>query len=165
MIGDHEKAWQYMLQSFPALTADEPLVADRFNINGIVLAGFLEQRRGNGERASELLNLALDYMRTAPRTGMWGYGILDVEALALLGRPEAAIDALQDAVDAGFVSLRPFELWSIDQTPLIDSLRSNPRYEAIRGSIEHEIDVTRRLVEEAENDGSWASLRARTERT
>lgn len=166
MIGDYDKAWQHMLQSFPALTSDEPLVADRFNLGFIVLAGYLEQQRGNADHASVLLRLALDYTRTAPRMGMWGYGIRDAEVLALLGRPEAAIDALQDAVDAGFVSLRPFELWSIDQSPLIDSLRSNPRYEAIRGSIEHEIDIARRLVEEAEaeKDG-WANLRARTERT
>lgn len=165
MIGDYDKAWQYMLQSFPALTADESLVADRFNLDDIVIAGYLEQQRGNADRAAELLNIALEYMRSAPRMGMWGYGIRDAEVLALLGRPEAAIDALQDAVDAGFVSLRPFELWSIDETPLIDSLRSNPRYEAIRGRIEHEVDITRRLVEEAENEGGWASLRARTERT
>ncbi len=165
MIGDYDKAWGYMLQSFPALSADRPLVADRFNIDDVVLAGYLERQRGNMERSRELLNLALDYMRGAPRMGMWGYGIRDAEVLALLDRPEAAIDALQDAVDAGFVSLRPFELWSIDQAPLIDSLRSNPRYEAIRGRIEHEIDITRRLVEEAESEEDWANLRARTERT
>ena len=75
-----------------------------------------------------------------------------------MGRKAAALDALRDAIDAGFVSLYPFDFWSIDKDPLVDSLRGDPRYENMRAELGEKLDFQRRNVELADATGNWQPL-------
>jgi TolB-like protein/Tfp pilus assembly protein PilF len=160
-IGEYDRAYDYLVRSSPAIVADTTLTIDRISIGAVVMLAFLEQERGNEAKANRLLERANEAIQTMPRDGLWGHGVKDVQILALQGRPEAALDALRDAIDDGFVSLVPFEQWSIDEDPLLDSLRSNPRYESMRIELEQRMEALRRSIDQARDTGDWQSLRDR----
>jgi len=159
LLGDYDRAYEYLLIASPALSADAITNIDRASIGAVVLLAFLEQQRGNENVASRWLARAHEAIQDMPRSGMKGHGIKDVQILALQGRPEAALDALRDAIDQGFVSLVPYELWSIDQDPTIDSLRTHPRYESMRLELEERMDTMRQSIENAHASGDWQTLR------
>ena len=160
-VGEYDKAYDFLLRSSPAIAADTTLTIDRVSIGAVVMLAFLEQKRGNDAKANRLLERAGEAVRGMPRNGIWGHGLKDVQILALQDRPEAALDALRDAIDEGFVSLVPFEQWSIDQDPLLDSLRNNPRYESMRIELEERMESLRRSIEHARETGDWQALRDR----
>jgi hypothetical protein len=165
LLGDYDMAYDYLLRSFPTLSADRRITVDRMTLGAVVMMAFLDQRRGNGAFAEELLDQALDVARELPRGGLKGHGITDVQILALQGRNEAALDALRDAIDEGFVSLAPFDLWGIDQDPMIDGLRNNPRYERMRVELEERLEVLRQEIEHAHSTGDWQTLRDKVQST
>ncbi len=140
------------------MAADTVTNVDRFNLDAAIMLAYIEQKRNRPARAAKLLELALPVTRDLPRVGMSGHGIKDVEILALMGRKAAALDALRDAIDAGFVSLQPFDFWGIDKDPLVDSLRGDPRYQSMRAEIGQKLDHLRRNVEHADATGNWQPL-------
>lgn len=165
LLGDYDRAYEYLLQAAPALSADARPTIDRFSIGAVVLLAFLEQQRGNHDVANRWLERAHEAIQDIPRGGLKGHGIKDVQILALQDRPEAALDALRTAIDEGFVSLVPYELWSIDQDPMIDNLRNHPRYESMRLELEERMETMRRSIEDARASGDWQSLRDKTQST
>jgi TolB-like protein/Tfp pilus assembly protein PilF len=160
-VGDYDRAYEYLRRAAPATVADTTLTIDRISIGGVIMLAFLEQKRGNDSKADRLLERAAQAIQGMPRSGLWGHGVKDVQILALQGRTEAALDALRDALDEGFVALEPFELWSIDEDPLLDTLRSNPRYEIMRLELEERMESLRENIEHARETDDWQSLRDR----
>jgi tetratricopeptide (TPR) repeat protein len=160
-VGEYDMAYDYLVRSAPAIVADTTLTIDRISIGAVIMLAFLEQKRGNHTKANRLLERAGEAIRDMPRSGLWGHGVKDVQILALQGRPEAALDALRDAIDDGFVSLIPFELWRIDQDPLLESLRIDPRFESMIDELEERMDAFRRSIEQARETGNWQTLRDR----
>ena len=158
LLDDYDRAYFLLLEGSPAIAADMVTSVDRFNLDATVMLAYIEQKRNRPARAARLLELALPVTRELPRVGIWGHGIKDVEILALMGRKTAALDALRDAIDAGFVSLYPFDFWSIDKDPLVDSLRGDPRYENMRAELGEKLDFQRRNVEHADATGNWQPL-------
>ena len=161
MQGKYDLAHDYLMSGFPSLAADASIVVDRKTLGAAIMLAFLERRRGNHARADELLEQALPVARQIPRVGLGGHGIKDVQILALQGRTDAALDALSEAVGEGYVSNAPFEVWSIDQDPLLDSLRNDPRHERLRLVMEEALQRLRRSIEQARSSGDWQSLRDR----
>ena len=78
------------------------------------------------------------------------------------GRPNAAMEALIEAVDEGFVSSQAFDVWSFDEDPIIEPLRSDPRFPAIEQRINERMEAMRRNVEEARATGDWSKLLDKT---
>jgi hypothetical protein len=93
-----------------------------------------------------------------PRIGVGGHGINDVHILAIQGRRDAALDALREAVDEGFVSLMSYSMWTLDQDPMIDDLRDDPRFEGLKLELDQRIEMMRENVEQAEEAGDWSEL-------
>ena len=91
-----------------------------------------------------------------------GHGIRDVRIFALQGRVPLALDRLRDAIDGGFVSQIPFAFWDLDTDPLLEPLRGEPRWSAMRTEIRQRLDTIKANVDEAISTGNWQPLRDRT---
>ena len=143
------------------LASDTSLNVNRHNYQSAILLAYVNRGLGRDREASELLSQAWNVIQDLPRIGIAGYGISDVHVLAIQGRKDAALDALQDAIDEGFVSLMSFEMWTLDQDILIDNLRDDPRFEAMRNELHGLIEVMRDNVRRAEETGDWSELQNR----
>lgn len=166
-IGDYELARDVLIRGNPLLASDTNFSVDRYNLRQAILLAFVLRQLDQERRASELLTQAWAITERIPRLGSVGHGIADVHILAIQGRKEAALNALRAAIDEGFVSLMAFDFWTIDQDVLIDSLRDDPRFEAMRQELHEKIDRMRENVRRADEIGDWSELlnRARGEVT
>ncbi len=164
LLEDYELARDILLQGSPKFSTDQAPTVDRLNLPAAVMLAFVEQKLGNTDKADRLLEQALAVTGTLPRVGYSGYGIRDVQILALQGRRSTALDKLRDAVDEGFVSVMPYDLWTADIDPLIASLRSEPRFIEMRKEVQARVDTMRQNVEAAREADDWSELRSRAGR-
>jgi TolB-like protein len=160
MTGEFDKAYEYLIKGSPTLKADSKTTVDRFNLQFAVYLAYVEQQRNHPQAAAELLRQAERILRGLPRLGMAGYGIRDVHVLTLQGRENAALEALAQAVDEGFVSTQSFDGWPFDQDPIIEPLRADPRFDLLRQRITEKIEKMRENVAAAESTGDWSALLA-----
>lgn len=83
-------------------------------------------------------------IKELPRLGIFGYLIMDVEILALQGRADAALNALREAIDAGW----RFNWWLAPHDPNLDSIRDHPEFQAIMMELEADMAMQhQRLVD------------------
>ena len=160
LTGDFDTAYDYLVKGHPMLTADSESNVDRFNIRFAVLLAYVQQQRNQPQSATQLLRQAELVLRDLPRLGMAGYGIRDVQVLTLLGRENAALEALSQAVDEGFVSSQSFDGWPFEVDPIIEPLRSDPRFNVLQQRIDTRLEEMRHNVETAEATGDWSALLA-----
>ena len=161
--GDFETAYEYLIKGSPMLKADSETTVDRFNVRFAVYLAYVEQQRNHPQVAANLLRQSELLLRSLPRLGMAGFGIRDVHVLILQGRNNAALMALTQAVDEGFVSTQPFDGWPFDADPIIEPLRNDPRFDILRKRIDERLEEMRQNVETAEETGDWSSLLAMAE--
>jgi TolB-like protein/Flp pilus assembly protein TadD len=158
MLREFEKAKQYLLRGNPLLTSDTTEGIDRQNFRSAILLAYAYQQTGETREAERLLDEAERVVSQMHRIGVGGHGISDVNILALRGRKDAALDALREAIDEGFVSLMSYEMWTLDQNPMIDSLRDDSRFEAMKQELDQKIEVMRDNVERADEADDWSEL-------
>ena len=157
-LGDYEKARDNLVRAEPSLASDTTASVGRHNLKAAILMAYILRQTNRDRPASELLNQAWEVVQEMPRIGTSGHGISDVHILAIQGRKEAALDALREAIDEGFVSLVRYEYWTIDQDVMVDSLRGDPRFEAMILELREKIEAMRKNVQEAEESGDWNDL-------
>ena len=158
MLERFEDAAEYLKLQSPLLASDVEMPVTRYNANAAVLLAFVEQKRGNESAAARLLLQILEVADALPRTGYQGHGILDVRALTLQGRTAAALDALQEAVDAGVTSAIPYDFWEVDDDPTLAILREQAGYAEIRSAMQARVDVMEKRLKEATQSGDWSEL-------
>ncbi|NIL93264.1 MAG: tetratricopeptide repeat protein [Woeseiaceae bacterium] len=161
ILGDYEKSRDYLLRVDSGLASDAAATVDHFNYKNAILLAYINRKLNREREASELLAQAWNLIQDMPRLGVSGHGISDVHVLAIQGRKEAALEALQAAVDEGFVSLMSFENWTLDQDVLLDDLRGDPRFEAIRQQLHDLIEIMRDNAQDAHATGDWSELQNR----
>jgi TolB-like protein len=166
-IGDYEKATEYLTLAHPELASDTAESVNHKNLESAIKLAYALRQTNNDRPASRLLTQAWNVVQDMQRIGVAGHGIADVQILAVQGRNDAAIDAMRQAIDEGFVSMMAYDFWTIDQNVLLDDLRDDPRFQAMILELHEIIDGMRRNVREAEESGNWDILldRARGELT
>jgi TolB-like protein len=157
--GKHSDARRYYERACPRLKNSAPGFDDFGLCNGPGYAHVL-QNLGDRERATQILDAYLDYIEDRPRLGIKGYGIADVEALALLGRRDEALARLREAIDAGWRTSWPRYGWHLADDPYLAGLRSDPRFGAMVAETEADIARMRERAAQAEASNDWQPLLA-----
>ncbi len=158
LAGDYERAREYLIAKSPALARGDIGELTNDTVGDAVALGFVLQTLGEDARANYLLEQALDAAGRLPRLGISGHGIVDVQALALLGRTDDAIAALESAVAEGLVGTSAFVFWRLKEDPMLQGLHGQPRFEAIATQLEAKVAAMRERVEAARASGNWEPL-------
>ncbi|MGB5689416.1 MAG: hypothetical protein WBM45_09065, partial [Woeseiaceae bacterium] len=162
LAGDFDKARKYAELHDPAFAADADPAVKWNDVGGLIQYAFILQNQGEYQRAGNLLAIAQEALGGAPRVGLYGHGIRDVQILALQGKTLEALAAFRDAIDEGFRGTVASNGWPLALDPYLGSLRGNPGFEAMVGELEEAIARMQQNVAEAEKSGDWSSLRAVT---
>jgi TolB-like protein/Flp pilus assembly protein TadD len=160
LANDLDKAREYLFMGQPILREDAELQVDRVTIQAIIALAYINLRQGDPVRAQELLDAALPVVQKLPRLGWFGQGIREVQILALLGRKDDSLNALEELVADGFTGTELNNLWTLDEDPYLAVLRDDPRFDALRDRMTEMVDAMYRRVIEAGETGNWDSLRA-----
>ena len=104
-----------------------PVTVNQNTYDRAIDAAVLLREANDDARARQLLEAALDVMAHGTRNrGSHAYGFSDVSALALLGRREEALAALETCADLGYLSG-----WQqLKYLPHFDALRGDPRFDS-----------------------------------
>jgi TolB-like protein/Tfp pilus assembly protein PilF len=100
-------------------------------------------RQGETETANELLRLALEVTKGRPRLSSGGFGWIDVEALALLGRTEDAIAAMRGAIDEGM----RLGWWILPANENLASIRDRPEFREMLDELEMDMSARRAALQ------------------
>jgi tetratricopeptide (TPR) repeat protein len=94
-------------------------------------------RAGDAERAKDLLDRSESVLREMTRLGIFGFGIADVQILALRGQTSAALARLRDAERAGWRG----PLWRFyrDFDASLAPIRNTPEFRAVFADIERDM--------------------------
>jgi tetratricopeptide (TPR) repeat protein len=160
LAGDFDKARKYSELVNPEFVADADPEADAFNVPNMIAYAFILQNLGENKRADTLLDIAMSAVRTQHRMGLAGHGIRDVQILALQGRSFDALAALREAIDEGFRGSVVTSGWPVVSDPYLDSLRSQPAFQAMIGELDDALAEMQQRVTDAEQSGNWDELRA-----
>lgn len=160
-LEEYETARDYLLLGNPLLAGDTSPSVDRYNLHSAILLAYINRQTGRERQASRLLTMASRIVRDIPRLGVAGHGISDVHIFVIQGRYDDALSALRQAIDEGFVSLMAHDYWTIDQDQLLDPIRSDPRFEAMRLEMQEKVEIMRENVRRATETGDWSKLRDR----
>jgi TolB-like protein len=161
MLGDFERAREFVFLDEPILREDTELQIDKFTIPSIIRLAYISQREGDRAYAQKLLLAALPVVREQPRMGWFGQGIHEVRILALLGRKDDALGALRSLIDDGFTEPVLTDLWSLGQDPFLTGLRGDQRFDAMLDEVSRSLGEMYERVLQAEGSGDWESLRAK----
>ena len=161
LLGDFERAREFIFVDEPILLEDTELQIDKFTIPSIVRLAYISQREGDRAYAQKLLLAALPVVREQPRMGWFGQGIQEVRILAMLGRKEDALGALRSLIDDGFTEAVLSDLWSLAQDPYLAGLRGDQRFDAMLDEVTDSLADMHERVLQAESTGDWESLRAK----
>ena len=154
--GRLDEALALYWQNFPELLSDNGPEIELDNYRAAIDLAWLQQRMGDRQKADKLLKLAYDFIQQRPRLGWWGaYWISDVQILALQGRKEEALAALQRATDEGWRSLWWYYL-RYDMN--LDSIRDEPRFQRVLDQIEADISAQMLRVREMEKSGEISAV-------
>jgi len=131
--GNFDEARSWYLDRHPELFLDTPQIR-MGNINAAADLALLLQRAGEPAIANRIIDAGLDWMRRTQPEGVYGYviNIVYVELLALDGQVQAALDALQQAVDSGWTVHWPL----IFSNETLGSLRDEPQFLPYMGELD-----------------------------
>jgi len=134
--GDFGEARSWYLARHPELFLDVPEISVN-NINAAGDLALLLQHAGKPAAADLLIDAGLGWVRRTQPAGVHGslINIVDVELLALDGQKQAALAALQQAIDSGWKSHWRSEL----SNETLASLRDEPVFQQITARLESDM--------------------------
>jgi len=150
--GDFGDARAWYLDRHSELFLDSPkIMVD--NVNAVADLAVLLQRAGEPGAANTLIDAGLAWFRRTQPAGVHGnlVSIVDVELLALGGDTEAALDALQQAVDSGWRNNWRY----IFRNETLASLREEPRFQAITSQLQDDMATQLEVIRALPNMGEF----------
>lgn len=140
-----EEAHGLFANAYPDLLSDNPpQPGETFRL--VPTAALIQSLTGNPKAAERLVFHCLEFIASYPRMGYDGYGILDARLYAVLGDTPSALNALQEAVDAGW---RDGWWYYLEHDPTLALLHGEPRFLEIRKIIEADMRTQRARRNEA----------------
>ena len=98
-----------------------------------------------GDKIAQARNAALEALKPLERNrGFSAYGMLDVQAYALLGEPELALTAMEECADIKYLS----NWQAFKYLPHYDSIRNDPRFSAALSRLSAAADEARKRATE-----------------
>ena len=136
------------------LDRENPLVSPRTAML-VAPAVWALNETGEQEQAGRLAELGLEIARKSARQATFGYGveIADVEIQAVLGNKQFALDALVEAVDAGYRNT----FW-LDDNHFLDQIRTEPEFIAAMDVISADMAAQLEQLKEMERNGEFPTL-------
>jgi serine/threonine-protein kinase len=146
--GAYEESLAWYRQLTPELFGDPPEVTVA-NVRKAVDLAHLLQVTGTAERAEAILSRAIEVYDGRYTKGAANYplGVAKAEALALLGRTDEALESLERCVGDGW---RILPRWNTVLNPNFASVGRSPRFTALLGKIEADLDAQIAAFEEPE---------------
>ena len=128
---------------------------NRINYRPAIDLALILQRKGEQERADQILDRCLTVIQSMPRLGIEGYGISDALIYAQQGKTKEALAALRQAIDERW---RTFWWYYLEHDPSLESIRDEPEFQAMVKEIE--ADMTEQLagVHEWEANGELTPI-------
>jgi TolB-like protein len=120
--------------------SQEPVEIDAWDVGHAVDTALILLKSGDQDRAELLLTAALETMGSQERNrGATAFGYSDVQAYALLGQTDAALAALEEAVDAEFLA----QWQALKFLPHYDAIRDDLRFTSAISRLEATAKVAR----------------------
>ncbi len=138
---------------WPELFADPPDVnPTNFDVGPDV--AWLLEAEGESARAQRLANETLRIFRDPSQRTIappeWGLAMVEVEALASLGRGAEALAAMRRAVDGGW----RMDWWQVERDPTLGSIRGEPMFAAMMSEVKADLAAQLERVHELEEGGA-----------
>ena len=143
--GNYAAARVRWAKAFPELLVTGAPRVDPSNWQTAVQLAHVMQKTGESAQANALLDRVDAYLKTMTRLGGAGFGIADVEVLAVRGRKQEALSTLRAAERAGWRGGLYILRYYRDFDPALASIRNDPEFKAIFADIER--DMARQRAE------------------
>lgn len=166
--GDLDGARQLFVEALPDLFADPPIV-DESNFYIAPALAVVHQARGDKTESRALLEAVLAMLEGLRADGYEDFDISEVEAHALLGDHELALDLLETQIDNDWINLWWYALEGPNLRPLADEPRLIGLLERIRQNMRSQLEgLDQRYMvppDPGELDAGASQLREKNERT
>ena len=141
-LGDFEMARPGYEEEHADWFADPfPVELAARDIDDAVDVALVLQKTGESERAENLLNVAIETMKTLKRNrGSTAYGFLDVRAYAVLGQTEQALTALEECAELEYLS----NWQGLKFLPHYDAIRDDPRFSSALSRLSAATELARK---------------------
>ena len=136
------------------LNDDEPVI-DRTNYQEAIDLALVLIRTGEQDRSDKLLDRSSALIQGMHRLGHTGYGIADAQIYTLQGKTDEALAALRQAIDDGW---RQYWWYHAEHDPNLDSIRNEPKFQAMMDEIRTDMAVQLERVREMERNGELAAI-------
>jgi TolB-like protein/Tfp pilus assembly protein PilF len=161
-INDLERVQRYVLRIHPQLDQDDTQL-NSMQVSSALKLAYVWANQGEVERSERMLEKVLSVIRTRPRLGIAGHGIVDVQTLAMLGRIDEAMATFTLAVSEGFIGSLSFDSWLLSDDPYLKAVRNHPAYPAQIEKIELRKAQMQSKVKAALTNNDFLTLRQLTQ--
>lgn len=135
--GNFANARDRILAAYPSLRDLQNLTIDRLNYRFVAYLAKAHAGLGQPEKAKELADAAQPLLKSIPRHGHGGFGLLDAKLAAALGDKEKTLTLLQKAVVDGYTKD------GLAEMPLFADVRETPRFQEILDQISDRLALQR----------------------
>ena len=139
-LGEYQQVVDILSEPYPELVGDKPVVND-FTVWPAVMLAHAYMRLERAEEGNRLLDVVGEHvsrMRKMQGSG-WVTGVEDVQIHALRGETEQALDALEAAVDSGWL----FYAQAFLDNPNLDNIRDTERFKELYGRVRDKVATER----------------------